>query len=200
MRALAAVQPSANVVLVRFDCCASCPQNSDEEQRDADTSLLLPPQELPDQQAAADRSHGPHARAGSVNSQDPVSTLSLTSTNRPTMPGRHASSAKRRAYLEYQLDSMHGLEVLGGLRFQTGVDKRLNGGVQTRAPQSAVAHDVYILQVLFFGPAQGVGVREQVVCFQELRGKSLCESIEFCPHIRAIYLTARLCAVVSYAK
>lgn len=65
-----------------------------------------------------------------ATSRDPLDTLSVTSTNRPSMPCNDASSSKRKNYLEYQLDSLRGIEVLGGLRFLPGLDKRLNGGVQ----------------------------------------------------------------------
>ena len=71
---------------------------------------------------------GGQAVRGMLNSCDPLSTLSVTTTNRPSMPKVDAASVKRKDYLEYQLDTMHGKELLGGLRFLSGLDKRLNGG------------------------------------------------------------------------
>ena len=70
---------------------------------------------------------------GTVGSGDPISTLSVATTNRPTMPQADASSYKRKNYLEYQLDTMHGMHVLGGLRFLSGLDKRLSGGARPSA-------------------------------------------------------------------
>jgi hypothetical protein len=58
---------------------------------------------------------------------DPISTLSLSSTNRPSMEHDDSSLSKRKACIKYQLDSLHGSEFLG-LHFLSGLDKRLNGG------------------------------------------------------------------------
>ena len=61
-------------------------------------------------------------------SGDLLNCLTMTTTNRPSMPPDDACLLKRRAFLEYQLDSMRDIKILGTLKLLPGLDKRLCGG------------------------------------------------------------------------
>lgn len=63
---------------------------------------------------------------------DVVTTLGSTLyTNQLTTmepPGNSAGDEERKVFLQYQLDSLKGQEVLGGYVFQEGVDSQACGG------------------------------------------------------------------------
>lgn len=70
----------------------------------------------------------PDAKAAAF-SGDLLNSLTVTTTNRPSMPHDHDCLMKRRAFLEYQLDSMRDTQILDSLKLLPGLDKRLCGGM-----------------------------------------------------------------------
>lgn len=67
---------------------------------------------------------------------------------KPPTPQPGASTTERKAYIDYQLDSMMGRSVLIVLRFLSGPSYRLYGGVCTSCVVALVIQVVHVSPVL----------------------------------------------------
>ena len=115
--------------------------------------LVRPPLTLSDASPAPTKWNSPHAthnpsvRSADAGSSNPsckaIGTSTLGTTTVTTQldvvppPPEDASDTDRMAYVNYQLDTLRGADVLGGLVLQEGPRSRARGGTKPQTPTSS---------------------------------------------------------------